>query len=324
MNTVLIAGGSGFVGTNLVKRFLKLGYEVCVLIEQDASLWRLADMMFSINVRRADFSDFKAIRDIVEDVRPDIVINATSYGRLAHERVSKKIYDVTYLGGTNLLCACIKVGFDAFVSVGSSEEYGIVEGKINENIVPKPVTDYGVAKAMLTTFSLRFAHCQDLPIYCVRPFSIYGDFTPKDRLVGSLFVAANKGVPVILRSPENIRDFLYIDDLVDVLMLICQRKPKGANLFNVGTGVGHTVADVVSKVKNALGIKIDTKWGSDFAEQIKPKERVADSTLAKEVLSWKPQYSLDQGIVATKDWFDRNSALYWSEDNMREILSSVL
>ncbi len=324
MNTVLIAGGSSFVGTNLVKRFLKLGYEVCVLVEHDASLWRLADLMFSISVRRADFSDFKAIRDIVEDVRPDIVINSTSYGRLAHERISKKIYDITYFGGTNLLCAAIKVGFDAFINVGSSEEYGVVEGQINENVVPRPVTDYGVAKAMLTTFSLRFAYSQDLPIYCVRPFSIYGDFSPKDRLVGSLFVAANKGVPVILRSPENIRDFLYIDDLIDLLMLLCQKRPKGANLFNVGTGVGHTVSDVVEKVKDALGIKIDTKWGNEFSEQIKPKIRIADSTLAREVLSWKPQYDIDRGIMATKEWFEQNSALYWSEDNMREILSSVL
>lgn len=324
MNRVLIAGGSGFIGVNLIQRFIKLGYQVFVLEETEGSLWRLSDLMFSINIIRVDFSDFKAIRNIVEEVRPEIVINTISYGGLAYERLEEKIYSVNYQGVANLLRACAKIGFDALINIGSSEEYGLAEGKIDEEVVPRPTTDYGVAKSMATNFALKFAYSQGLSVYCVRPFSVYGDFTPRDKLIGSLFVAAYNGVPVYLRSPEMMRDFLYIEDLIDMLMLICQRRPRGYHLFNAGSGISYKISEVAKKVEEAVGRKIEIEWGDDALVGQRPEGRFSDSSLAKRVLSWTPRYDLDSGIQATKKWFDKNISRYKTEDKLREIVASVL
>lgn len=324
MNRVLVAGGSGFVGANTVKRFVNLGCQVFVLCENDDNLWRLSDYMFSVNIRRVDFSDFKAIKKTFEDIRPEIVINCISYGGLIHERVEEKIYNINFQASANVIRACTKVGFDVLINIGSSEEYGQTEGKIDENCVPKPTTDYGVAKSMTTNFALQFAYAQGLPVYCIRPFAVYGDFTPREKLIGSLFLAAYKGVPAHLRSPNSIRDFLYVEDLVDMIMLIFQKRPKGQYLFNAGTGIKHSALNVVTKIQKILGKKIEIEWGREASVPYKPEIRIADSTLAKNVLSWSPSYDLDQGLKATSDWFENNFSYYETDDNLREVMTSIL
>jgi nucleoside-diphosphate-sugar epimerase len=237
MNNVLIAGGAGFVGANLVRRFKKLGFKVMVLEDKDANLWRLTDVLFSIEIERVDFANFKLLRDVVERFKPSIIINTIAYGGFFNESYSEKIYRINFDGPANLLRAAIQVGFDSFVTLGSSEEYGSAEGQINEESLPRPINDYGVAKTMMTNFALKYVYSKKLPIYCVRPFAVYGDYSPKEKLIGNVFLGIYRGTNVVLRAPNNIRDFLYVDDLADLIMLVCQKKPKNYHIFNAGTRV---------------------------------------------------------------------------------------
>lgn len=324
MNNVLIAGGSGFVGANLVRRFKKLGYKVIVLVSKEVSLWRLSDLLFSVEIVRVDFSNFKALREIVEYHRPGIVINTVSQSEFYNEHFSEKIYKVNFEGPANLLRACMLVGFDVFITLGSSEEYGLTEGLISEEALPKPISDYGVAKNMMTTFALKYAYSKGLPVYCIRPFSIYGDYSPREKLISNLFLNAYKNSTVTLKAPENIRDFLYIDDFVDLIMLVTQKKPKNQYLFNAGTGISFKVRDVIQKIKEIVNADIRIEWTSLSVKEANPRLRFSDSTLANKVLSWVPRHSLDQGLQLTNDWFNRNYSLYESDECLTELAGSVL
>ncbi len=336
MNSVLISGGSGFVGANLARRFIALGYKTIVAVENNDDLWRLSDVMFSIDIVRVNFLDYKAVKNVFEVYQPKIVFNTVSYGGLLYERVvasscrntpygptlNRRIYQVNVEGPINLLKAAVETGFDAFITLGSSEEYGLTEGLLTEESPLKPLNDYGVSKAMMTHFALRYAYAKDLPVYCVRPFAVYGDLAPKDKLIATLFWGGYKQLPVGLRSPDNVRDFIYIDDLVDLLILVCNKRPQKCFLFNAGTGKGYKVSEVVSKVEAIVGSNISVNWDESLAVERSPRVRVADSSSAEKILSWKPKYDLDKGLLATKRWFENNFELY-EEKRCSEVCTPV-
>lgn len=325
MSSVLIAGGSGFVGVNLVKRFKKLGYKVVVLVDKEASLWRLNDIMLSVEIIRVDVSNFRTLREIVEYHRPNFIINTICYGGFFNEIYSEKIYRINCDGPSNLLRAGIQTGFDAFINLGSSEEYGLHEGKIDETFLPKPITDYGVAKNIVTTHSLKYAYGMGLPVYCVRPFSLYGDFSPKEKLIGNLFLGAYKNSTVKLRAPENVRDFLYVEDLADLIMLITQKRPKNHFLFNAGSGNHYKVRDIVQKIRELVQTDIRIEWSTTTQAEASNKiVQFADISLAEKVLSWKPKHNLEQGLLCTNEWFQKFYQIYEADECNIEIANATL
>jgi nucleoside-diphosphate-sugar epimerase len=325
MKKCLVAGGAGFLGANLARRLVRLGMEVHVLVEPETDLWRLHDQLYRLEVHRADITDADAVKNIVELVKPDIVLNAASYGGLAHQEDRKLIYDTNFTGTINLFMACKKVGFDCFINAGSSEEYGFHPEPVSEATALQPRTHYGVSKASATYFCLREALTHDLPVYVVRPFVAYGDFEARSKLVGSLMVGALKKAPTMLIAPEAIRDFIYIEDVVDLFMLIVKRKPSAHYVFNGGTGTAIRVKDLVEETRKIFSNNIDVRWEFMGEGDVQNgTSLVSNNSLATERLGWTPKHTLAEGLVKSAEWFSRNSYLYDSGDKERKFTMSLI
>lgn len=325
MKRCLIAGGAGFIGANLAQRLVKLGMEVHVMVAPATDLWRLHELLYMIEIHRADMSDATAVNAVVNRIKPQLVFNTLSYGGLVHQNDKDRIYDTNFQGTVNLLSACKKVGFDCFVTTGSAEEYGYRPGLMGEDSVLLPRTHYGVAKAASTLYCLREAMENDLPIYVVRPFTTYGDFEARSKLVGSLMVGALKQVPTYLISPEASRDFIYIEDLIDLFLLIVRRKPHNRHVYNAGTGIVTRVADVVEEVRSLWPTQLDVRWDTrGDTEQLNGTSRCADTTNARKWLGWAPRYTLREGLAKSAKWFTKNAYLYDAGDSDREFMMSIL
>jgi len=314
MNRVLIAGGSSFVGANLTKRFKRLGYKVLVIEYPEANLWRLSDLVLTIDIVLVDLDDNVKMLEIVEGFKPNIIVNTFSYGSVPDQDSISKIYKINFEGPTNLLKACKVVGFDAFLTLGSAEEYGCAEGQLSEHTLPRPTNDYGAAKAMFTTYALKHSYAQECPVYCLRPFSIFGDYSPEDKLIGSLFLSIYYDEAITLRAAQRMRDFLYIDDLVDLILLICQKRPQSHYLFNAGSQYCYTILEVTKKIEAIAGKNLQIKLADIKPMDFAPQTRFANTSLAKKVLGWTPKYTFEQGIIATKFWFDEHYSLYNREE----------
>lgn len=314
MRKYLVTGGSGFIGSNLVKRLVDDGKKVYLVLEANADLWRLKDIIDKVKIYYISLIEFDKITSLVKSIKPDVIFHLAAYGGLPYQKTPKKIFDVNFYGTVNLLNSCKQVGFDCFINTGSSSEYGMKDCAMSEDDVLEPVSDYGVSKAAATQFCLKEALFNKLPVYTVRPFSVYGDFEMSGRLIPSICINVLQNKPVNLSSPGFVRDFIYVEGVVDFYMLLHEKRPQDFFIFNVGTGVQATIADVMNIITALRPEKITVNWGTNIARPWEPEVWKADISRAKNILGWSPKYSLSEGLEKSLLWFEKNLHVYKKKD----------
>ncbi len=310
MKKVLVTGGSGFIGSNLVRSLLSQQHEVYLLVQPNDPLWRIKDIVDKVQILYIGLTEFAAINAIVQTIKPDLIFHLASFGGMPYETDQKKVFDVNFYGTLNLLNACKKVGFECFVNTGSSSEYGKKDIPMHENLVLEPISDYAVSKAASTQLCLKEALFNKLPIYTVRPFSVYGDAELHTRLVPTIALSMIHNKPLQLSSPHLVRDFIYIDDMITALLAVIQKKPATHFVFNAGSGVQSTINDVVLAAQSCWPTGLTVEWGLHTQRPWEPTHWVADITQSQTILDWKPRFSLAAGIEKTISWFKNNLHLY--------------
>jgi nucleoside-diphosphate-sugar epimerase len=134
-----------------------------------------------------------------------------------------------------------------------------------------------------------------LPINIARLFLVYGKHEASTRLIPTLIKAYRNNESPQLNNPENVRDFVYIDDVIDALIRISDSGHCG-EVYNIGSGVEHSVKEVANIVKNIFNSKIDPTWGVAGQRSFEPRHWRADIRKAEKMLSWKPQTDLVSGL----------------------------
>ena len=168
---VLVTGTTGFIGSNLSRRLLELGYEVHSFKRSSSDIWRLVDVRKNIIEHVVDLRDADTVGRNVEKIRPQVVYHCATYGGFADQKDTTAILESNFLGTVNLLKACERVGFDYFVNTGSSSEYGIKSHPMDEGNLQHN-GDYGVSKAAATLFCQSEGRGKQLPIATLRLFSL--------------------------------------------------------------------------------------------------------------------------------------------------------
>ena len=304
MERVLITGGGGFIGANATRAFLAQGHEVHVLEYPGCDLWRLQDIKEKIGIHTLDITKYEELESFIQNLKPNHILHFAAYGAYqgAQQDIEKTIR-TNLLGTINLVRACEKVGFEAFLHTGSSSEYGIKEQPMKESDLLEAHNLYGVTKAAATLYCQAAAKKQGLPIVVMRPFAVYGPFEEKARLIPTLALAYLKGESPKLSSPHSVRDFVFVADLITVYQAAIDRVGEvRGEIFNVGTGVERTIGEVAGIFKGITGSEVEPEYGQTKPTQEEPKHWVADISKAKQLLSWEPAYTIEQGLQETMKW----------------------
>jgi nucleoside-diphosphate-sugar epimerase len=307
---VFITGATGFVGSNLVRRALSRGADVYINTRSSSDTWRIRDILSDVTVIPADITVFKRLQDSLREVRPEIIFHAAVYGGNAQQSDIQKIIDTNICGTVNLLKCCRTLKLDLFVNTGSSSEYGLKNHPMNESDLLDPVTDYGTAKAAATLFCRSHAKSEKIPVVTLRLFSPYGPYEQKSRLVPSVILAALQKNNPIIASRQFVRDFIFIDDVLDAYEAVMLLKNPAGEVFNIGSGQQQTVGEVTDMIINLLGNEVTAQTGSPQAWKNEPASWQADIRRAKSALHWEPRYSIRKGLATTVDWFKMNKTLY--------------
>jgi len=310
MKNVLVTGGFGFIGSNLVRRLLLQGYNVSIFTQSRAESWRLYDCISDVAVYDIDLVSKDAVEKGIQQVRPDTIFHLASFGGFPNQKDTQLIYDINFYGTIFLYEAAKKIGFDCFINTGSSSEYGIKNEPMTESMVLEPISAYAVAKAAATQFCLKEALFDKLPVYTVRPFSTYGDAELGSRLIPYIVQALLHNTPMHLASPNNVRDYIYVYDLIDLYLSIAQIRPTAQFVFNGGTGIQSSTKELIKVVQSVWPAKIDPIWGVAQSRPWEPIHWQADITKAQEILGFVPKYSLEQGLLKTIEWFKSHQFLY--------------
>lgn len=302
----LVTGASGFVGSWIVRSLIEKGEDVSILVRNKKKAWRISDIADKLAIYEVDLLSPQLEKN-VDKIKPSVVFHLASYGALPGQTVTlEDLIDTNVKGVANLINAVKKHNIQLFINTGSSSEYGIKNNPMQESDLLEPVNLYGVSKSAATLFCQQIAKKENLPLITFRLFSPYGAYDDSKRLIPYVITRAIKNEPLLLSSKDNVRDFVYIKDVVLAYLAALNKSINPGEIINLGSGKQHTVYDIVKQIISVTGSRSKLSWGSmpKQSRQIEPKLWLADITKAKEILHWQPTYSLENGLKETIKYYE--------------------
>ena len=317
---ILITGGTGFVGSNLVRCFYKGGHDIAMTMRTDSNMWRISDLSKNIRIFNTDLTDKNEIMSTFTSFKPDIIINTVAYGGYHFETDVSKIISANFNGTVNLVESFLKSSAELLINTGSSSEYGLKDSPMSEESLLEPIGAYAVSKAASTLYSRSRSIETGRKIITFRLFSVYGYFEEAHRLVPHVILSLLKKRNALMNNPNSVRDFIHIDDVFRAYEKLVREREQimPGEIFNLGTGVESSVMKVVKILESVSGNKLNIEWqyGNERIGD-KATRWVSDMSKMKSALNWTPKYSLEEGLSRTYDWFKDNISKYEVIENSK-------
>ncbi len=304
---ILVTGGAGFIGSNVADGLIAEGYEVVIV--DDLSNGRRENVSGKTKFYKVDIRD-KELEDVFKSERPDMVIhNAAQLSVRVSVEEPLTDADINIMGGLNLIDTSNRYGVKKIIFASSG---GTVYGEqkvfpADESHSLGPISPYGVAKLATEHYLYYFSKVYGLDYIALRYANIYGPRQDPHGEAGVVAIFSQKMLagkaPLINGDGLQTRDYTYIGDVVRVN--IAAIKSDFVGPVNIGTGVETDVATIFNVLKKASGSDIEEKHGpAKTGEQMRS---VLDNSLAKKVLGWEPEISIEEGLKLTYKWFKNNN-----------------
>ena len=255
----------------------------------------------------ADIADVESLAKAIGDRKFDYVINCSGY--IDHRNIShggSHLFDVHFSGLLNLV-KCVKHdGLRGFIHIGSSDEYGGAPSPQHEDLREAPISPYACAKVAASHLIQMLHRTEGFPGIVARLFLVYGPEQNMQRFLPQVIAGClnNQSFPV--SAGEQIRDFCYIDDVADALLGLVQEQSAQGQVFNVASGTGIPIRNMIEMVRNCIGTgnpnfgEIPYRYGENMS-------LIADIKKISATTGWQPTTSLEAGIERTVQWY-RNKA----------------
>jgi UDP-glucose 4-epimerase len=307
---VLVTGGAGFVGRNLVARLLRENAVVTVL-----------DDLFTGRRENLPPSGFEFVEGSVCDpplverlvAGSDIVIHAAARNIVVSTRDPREDF-ATNIGGTlNVLLAARAAQVRRIVYTSSTSVYGNPRYlPVNEDDHLSLLTPYAVSKLAGENYCTAFYESYGLPTTAVRYSNIYGPgqdpANPYCGVVAKFTEALLEHRPPLIHGDGNqTRDFTYVDDAVEATLLAATSQRSIGEVFNVGTGVETRVNDLARMLAAAIGVDV-TPLHTDRRDVDNIRRRVVNIEKTRRALRWVPEVTLDEGLRRTVEWQRREGS----------------
>lgn len=300
---VLITGGAGFIGSNLTRKLLKLGYNPYLLLKESTDIWRLKDILSKVNICKSDLLDKENLTKIVKRINPSVIIHFATYSNYRNQNDFENMVNANIIGTVNLLSVTKNINYDLFINTGSSSEYGFKDIPMKEDTVLSPVSFYAATKASTTLLCKVFSKEFDKKIITLRPFSVYGPYEDESRFIPTIMRSIIKKTPIKITTGDQRRDFIYIDDITNIYARVIEQKNKLTNeAINMGTGKEYTNDEVVRTLFKVANQRVKINKGAFPVRIWDNKHWVADTSLIKNLLNWEPKYSLEEGLKYSYIW----------------------
>lgn len=284
---VLVTGGAGFIGTELVQQLHNKGYEITILDKQENPIG-----LDHVKYIQGDLQS--AARCVMACAGQDYVIHLAAKARIPESFINPDAYfDANVTGTRNILTAASAVGIRKFVYAGSSSVYGNNVAPNKPTHKPDPLNYYAMSKLFGEHLCKQYKIMFDLNYNIMRFFTVYSENQPTSLMFGKFAQLVKEGKPVTIHGDgEMRRDYIHVSDIASALIASIESKVKN-DTFNVGTGNNISVNAVVDILR---------EYAPDL-EAInveKPKgyapETLADISKTKNLLHWSPNTLIVPGL----------------------------
>jgi UDP-glucose 4-epimerase len=306
----LVTGGAGFIGSNICKRLVSQGCFVRVIDNLlTGKKSNLADIMGKIEFIEADMGDKRIARKAMKGI--DVVLHQGALPSVPRSvddpaATNQHCVDATL----TLLLAARDTGVKRFVYAASSSAYGDTPELPKVETMPvNPLSPYAVAKVAGEYYCSVFYKVFGLETISLRYFNVFGphqDPTSQYAAAIPAFVTAIlKGQkPTVFGDGEQSRDFTYIDNVVEANLLAARVKHTAGEVVNVACGEAVTVNEIIEMINRLVGKNVRPIYAPVRPGDV--KHSLADITLAKKLIGYKPTVSFGDGLRIAIDWYRDN------------------
>ena len=320
MKKILVTGGAGFIGSNFINYILKARKDVTIVnldkLTYAGNLKNLAVVENNPNYTfiKGDIVNDELVRYIFQKYQITNVINFAAESHVDRSILGSEVFFRTNVLGTNVLLETAKYfGVEKFIQISTDEVYGSLgpEGQFEETTPLQPNSPYAASKAAADMMALAFHHTYGVPVVITRCSNNYGQLQFPEKLIPLMIINAlnNKKLPVY-GDGLNVRDWIYVIDHNKAVELVMDKGELG-HVYNIGANTEKKNIDIVKLILKQLG------KNEELIEYVKDRpghdRRYAiNSKKIKDTLHWQAEYSFEDAIKNTINWYLENER-WWKE-----------
>ena len=308
---ILITGGAGFIGTNFVHYIHEnYDYDIVVLdkLTYAGNKDNLKDMLPDIQFIRGDIGNEEDVKVAMKDC--DLVVNFAAETHVDRSITDPSIFVKTDVLGTyNLLEHVRKYDVEKYLQISTDEVYGSIEdGSFTEESNIDPSSPYSASKAGGDVLVRAYFKTYDLPVLITRSSNNYGPYQYPEKLIPLFILNAMQDKPLpVYGTGENVRDWIYVMDNCTGIDTVLNKGELG-EVYNIGGGnektnieITHMILDLLGKPESLITY-VEDRLGHDLRYSL-------DSTKTRK-LGWKPEWSFEDGLKQTVEWYRDNRGLF--------------
>lgn len=301
---VLVTGGSGFIPSHVVHRLVAQAARVQITTKYNSIIdnVRIADLWDDLEVIEADLRNQDSIR-LLKAARPDVIIHMAAYNHVGDSFTHfSEALDSNLKGTANLLEGVRD--YEKLVYISTSEVYGYQQAvPFAEEMEPFPISPYSVGKFGGELYARMAHHVHKLPISVVRPFNAFGPYQSPRAVIGELIIKCLRGIPIQTTEGRQTREFNYVENLVDGILMAAENPKSIGQVINLGSGEEIAIRDLVKKIHALTKSKSKLRIGALPNRPTEIWRMCAANERAKNILGWTPRIDFDEGLKRTIAWF---------------------
>ena len=294
--TVLVTGGAGFIGSALCRALVARGTRVVAYDNLRFGRPELLPPDPRCVLVPGDVRDGAAFRRVLHDTAPRAVCHLAALHFIPYcDAHPEEAMDVNVNGTRQVLDACRLARPEILLFASTAAVYPAEDGPFREEDAPGPIDIYGTTKLMGEELARRFAAEAAVPTVIARLFNAFGPRDTNPHLIPDVLAQLGKGDSVRLGNLEPVRDYVHLEDLAAALVTLLEADHESCSVFNVGSGEGRSVREVLAAFEAALGRPLSVVQDPGRVRKVERPRLVADTGKLRET-GWRPQVGFQEGI----------------------------
>lgn len=313
VDTVLVTGAAGFIGSHVCERLCAAGKHVVGLDNFDPYYPRQdkeqnvhAVLRAGADFREADVRNYEDLASLVDVVRPDVVVHlAAKAGVRNSVKFPRQYFETNLLGSQNVLDACRALDIDRLVIASTSSVYGDTTDIpfVETDPCVNPLHPYAASKRSVELLASTYAQLYEMHVTILRLFTVYGDRGRPDMMPRLLLESVSTGRPVPLFDGALARDWTHVED-ISYAFASAVDKPQGFRIINAGRGEPVLLVDFISQLEKVAGRPANLVPTPRPCTEI--LSTYASTKRLRELLGVAPTVSVADGVERLWDWWERS------------------
>lgn len=301
--SLLIVGGTGFIGGHLTDEAIKKGYDVTIIHKHQINL---KNRKRRVKYLKCDIGQKSKLFKLLSNKNFNFVINTSGYINHRYNAKAKEEILNSHLFGTlNLISYFEKKNINKFVQLSTSDIYPWSNSLISETKKQNPKSLYAFAKLSVENYLSLLFKINKFPYVCFRIFTSFGEHQKSDRLIPSIITDAIQKKKIVIKNPNQIRDFIYVKEIAETIIKNLNNSVINGHIINLGSGKGIKLKKIAKLICDKFKHKnfefVDNK------KNIHKEKLVANISKAKKILKWSPKKKFSDYLDITIEHYKNAS-----------------